>query len=264
MRVVAKLDLRTALGGISGSVDADPRSPRQVLIGSGVDRQQMVGDTNRLRWNVELDTHNLSAGDIIQFDAGPRVWISMECDLCKSLAGIANWPELGTRRGLFGVVLADGEVSPGQTARVVGHYRGLSSDRVERIAQSLHFLADSEEATPIRLVDLLRDAGVQAGYARAFPTYLPKLLHLAPDTVRRVVRGDGRPFFNDFEGDSRFVSSQLVRTWAELVECDNESVGCTAGSRQNAGRRSDLSMTLASPTQANSDRSESIEQRGSG
>ena len=181
------------IGGVEGSIDVDPQSPRQVLLGSASDRSQMMGATERLRWNLELDHHELAPGDIVEFEGGLALWLSMTCESCKTLTGIADWHQLGPRRGVFGVVLSDGVLQIGNAARVIRRTSALSDDRAERIAQSLQFIGPNDRSD-IRLTDLLRWAGIQTVYARAFPKYLPRVAELVPEHVERIVRSDGSRF----------------------------------------------------------------------
>lgn len=211
--------LSRSLGGIDGSVDSDPHSPRQVLVGSQTARVAMDGTPQQLRWNLEVDDWDFVPGSVLRFPSGATMWMSMVCEGCNRLEGIPNWHRLGEKRGVFGVVLTDGPVHVGDSLSVVGFRRPLGDDRVDRIATVLDLL-DPTASESVLLKDLLRWAGVQSAYARAFPTYIPRLS--GARSLRRIVRSDGRRFIHTHRDAEMLPETgsgrNQITTWASFAE----------------------------------------------
>lgn len=211
--------LSRSLGGIDGCVDSDPHSPRQVLVGSQTARVAMNGTSQQLRWNLEVDDWDFVPGSILRFPSGATMWMSMVCEGCNRLEGIPNWHRLGKNRGVFGVVLTDGLIHVGDSPTVDGFRRALGEDRVDRIATVLDRL-DPAASERVLLKDLLRWAGVQTAYARAFPTYIPRLS--GARSLGRVVRSDGRRFVNSDRDAGMLVETgsgrNQIATWATFAE----------------------------------------------
>ena len=144
--------------------------------------------------------------------------MSMVCEGCKRLEGIVDWHRLGEDRGVFGVVVVDGLVRCGDSLTVIGFQQALDEDRVGRIATVLDLL-DPSEPEAVLLADLLRWAGVQTAYARAFPSYVPRLREF--ESLKRVVRSDGRSFIRTDSEPQPPLGAGLGRNqiaaWASLV-----------------------------------------------
>lgn len=163
--------------GLEGDRHADPRSPRQLLIGGSSVYEALALPPLALRENLllDLDTADLVSGMLLRVGAEVILRLTFQCEACGALAARvgASSRALRQRRGMLARVETSGEIQVGDPVTVLeARSRFLPDDWHERAAMAL-------EAVPPGMVmsyaDLARVAGVQSSYCRAFPRALAKL-----------------------------------------------------------------------------------------
>lgn len=189
MQAVSKVS-GVAGQGIVGDANADPNSPRQVLLVSARDLTVLKVSGRDLRANLVVhgDLRGLRSGSLLRFGT-VAVRITIPCEPCGRLNDVRPRlsREIGPRRGVLARVVSSGDASIGDRGSMVPDWAPpLALDWRERVYAILM-------AMPVGRVlsysTLARAAGVQQAYCRAMPSVLRSLaLRGAP--VHRVVPAD--------------------------------------------------------------------------
>jgi alkylated DNA nucleotide flippase Atl1 len=197
--------------GLVGDCNADPASPRQVLlIARGSVRELELRDPD-LRANlvVDGDLHLLASGSILDFgELGLRVTIP--CEPCRKLEhvrpGLSR--EVGARRGLLARVLSSGALHVGSRGRISpARAAPLEASWQSRV---LHILAQVPEGKVLTYAALATLAGAQPAYCRALPAVL------------RSASGRGLPIHRVVPADvSKVEAAHRLRLLAEGADLRN-------------------------------------------
>lgn len=195
--------------GLVGDCNANPASPRQVLL---VDRRTILemglsGEDLRANVIVDGDLSILQSGMSISF-CDVRLRITIPCEPCGKLnaAGPDLSRRIGSRRGVLARVLSAGSLRLGQVgASNPCSLQALAPDWKARVR---HIVMQVPEGKVITYAALVTVAGVQSAYCRALPSVL-RALEEFNVPVHRVVPSDLRKV------DSRHLR-RLRREGADL------------------------------------------------
>ncbi|MBE9101715.1 MGMT family protein [Vacuolonema iberomarrocanum] len=180
--------------GIVGDANAQVGSPRQVLFAGTPSLQAFGLQPGDLQENLLLDVavESLESGTVLQLGATARVRLMFLCEPCASLERLK--PGLSCKihgkRGMLGLVVADGTVRLGDPVWMVG-------DRFPVIPETTRgkfaeFVARIPPGKVVPTKNLLLALGLTTSYARTIPTMLKKSDPTLP--VHRIVAADGRLF----------------------------------------------------------------------
>jgi len=176
--------------GISGDINAQAGSPRQLLIVSAVTLAHFSLNPGDLGENILVDRDaHFSSGQILQVGPDALIRLTFLCEPCATLEkiqfGLAK--KIKDRRGFLGIAVRDGFIKRGDAVHVtterlpaIPHdVKGRFSEFVQRIPPG----------RVVRTPSLLLALGVTKGYYRAIPAFLKKASKDLP--VHRIVRADG-------------------------------------------------------------------------
>lgn len=176
--------------GIVDDVNADSRSPRQVLLVSDRDLRSLKVSNEDLRANLVMrgDLCELASGNVVVFGT-LALRITIPCEACGRLnevrAGLSR--EIGTRRGLLARVVSNGHASVGDRGRLLTtNAEPLAYDWRERVYA---ILMSMPWGCVVSYAALARAVGVQTAYCRAIPSVLRSLAARGAP-VHRVVPTD--------------------------------------------------------------------------
>ena len=161
--------------GIEGDLNGDKMSPRQVLVVCTKDLNQLSIQPGELRENIVLDLVN---SQVFKPGAklianGAEIRLTFYCELCKRVAHLVNsFQDLENKRGILGVVVADGAIALGDRVEIEPEYfPALSEKPYERF---LDFLNRVPYGKVVTYKQILRCIGVDKSYFRVMPIYLKK------------------------------------------------------------------------------------------
>lgn len=191
MEPLRKAPMRSRTG-LDDDANADPLSPRQVLLASVDALRRLDVPPGSLRENVLVEGLNVEAlragTEVLVGDA--RLRVSFPCDPCEYLRSDAGVPPADAEglRGTLATVVSGGAPRVGDTVRVVdGSVRGpaFPSRKNDRL---LWLVCQIPRGRVSTYGDLARAAGLPRQAARSLPTKLKALGDDAP--IHRVVPVD--------------------------------------------------------------------------
>jgi len=167
---VARVDAR-ADHGLLGDVQADPLSPRQLLVAGTPAYDRLGLAPNALRENLllDVDSAELASGRLLAIGAEAVLWLTFACEPCGRLN--LRQPQLsrtiGAQRGILARVLRSGPIAVGdpvlQLAATLPPWSNDWRPRVEAV------LVRVPADMVIEYRQLARLAGVALTYCRVFP-----------------------------------------------------------------------------------------------
>ena len=203
-----RLELRAGYG-IAGDVNANPLSPRQVLVTRYEDLRDLSIEPGDLRENVVvagLDEWAFVPGTRLDIgDASIR--LTFHCEPCKRISHLVrSLKDILNRRGLLGVVLGGGSIAVGDTvvARPNAH-APLPERPYDRFRA---FIAQVPSSRVVTYRQVTAGMGVASSYMRAIPRYV---LQSPTDNVHRIVNSEGGLI-------ECYVPDQAARLRREAVE----------------------------------------------
>ncbi|MEO1146787.1 MAG: MGMT family protein [Cyanobacteria bacterium J06638_22] len=204
--------------GIVGDANAQVGSPRQVLFAGTPSLQAFGLQPGDLQENLLLDVtvESLESGTVLQLGETARVRLMFLCEPCASLErlkpGLSR--KINGKRGMLGLVVADGTVQQGDPVWVLG-------DRFPAIPETTRgkfedFVARIPPGKVVPTKALLLALGLTTSYARVIPTLLKKSDPSLP--VHRIVAADGRLFTQHLPEQRAVLAAEGV-----IVEGDRVS-----------------------------------------
>lgn len=167
---VARVEARAAQG-LLGDVQADPLSPRQLLVAGTPAYDRLALAPNALRENLllDVDSAELASGQLLAIGAKAVLWLTFACEPCGRLN--LRQPHLsrtiGGQRGMLARVLRSGPIAVGdpvlQLAATLPPWSNHWRARVEAV------LARVPPDMVVEYRQLARLAGVALTYCRVFP-----------------------------------------------------------------------------------------------
>jgi len=162
--------------GIVGDTNANPRSPRQVLITRQEDLDRFAVLPGALRENIiisGLPEAKFIPGARIALGEDVVIRLTFHCEPCKIVTHLVKNPkELIHHRGILGVVIAGGTISLHDEVKSDRHYYEPYPDKpYDRFVQ---FMSQVPEGQTVTYAMILEGMGVAKGYGRAIPGYVKR------------------------------------------------------------------------------------------
>lgn len=173
--------------GIRGDANADPLSPRQVLLVNRRTYEDFVLPPTALRENILVDggVDALRSGQLLEIGATAQLRITIPCEPCRKLSYLdRSLPKniLG-RRGVLARVVRGGAVQPEDPVRLLEHALAeVPRHPSERLYQILR-------QVPVGKVITFRQAVRAMGVTVAHVRTIPRVLRRAPTgtPIHRIV-----------------------------------------------------------------------------
>ncbi|MEH1942740.1 MAG: MGMT family protein [Nostoc sp.] len=162
--------------GIEGDINADPISPRHVLIVRYDDIFNLSIKPGELRENIVfqgIEFDNFIPGALLTFDSGAAIRLTFHCEPCKRIAHLVkSLKSIQGKRGILGVVIKSGQIQVGNNFQVQANkFPALSENPYERF---LNFIIKIPTGKVVTYKQIIKGMGVDNSYLRAIPTYLKK------------------------------------------------------------------------------------------
>jgi alkylated DNA nucleotide flippase Atl1 len=175
LRQVDELSLKEGYG-IAEDINANPISPRQVLVVRHEDIIELAISAGELRENIVIagiTSDNFSSGSLITFDGGAAIRLTFHCEPCKRIAHLVDsLKTLQYKRGMLGVIIKSGLIRVGNNFQIQpAQFPVLSENPYERF---LDFIVKVPPGKIVTYKHILTAIGVDKSYMRAIPTYLKK------------------------------------------------------------------------------------------
>ena len=163
--------------GIEGDVNADPISPRQVLLVEAETLETHGLSYGALRENIVTrhgDLHTLETGTEMAIGSEVTLRITFPCEACNFIAALnVSQPRmLVNNRGLLAVVLTDGTIRVGDEMRNLGkNFPQVPTQIYERF---IWLINQIPAGTVIDYTTLIKVIGGSSSYLRAIPSFIKK------------------------------------------------------------------------------------------
>lgn len=123
--------------GIQGDINADPISPRQVLIVRYEDILDLSIKPGELRENIVvkgIEFENFIPGSLLTFESGAAIRLTFHCEPCKRIAHLVeSLNSIQGKRGILGVVIKSGKIQVGSNFQFQANkFPALSENPYER------------------------------------------------------------------------------------------------------------------------------------
>lgn len=172
--------------GINSDVNANPISPRQVLIVRIEDILDLSIQPGELRENIVIQCINsakFQPGSLITFESGAAVRLTFHCEPCKQIHHlVSSLASIQGKRGILGVVIKSGAIQVGSKFQIKTHqFPALSEKPYERF---LDFIVKIPPTKVVTYKQIITAIGVDNSYIRAIPHYIKKTSNLDYPTHR--------------------------------------------------------------------------------
>lgn len=209
METIGEIECRAGQG-IAGDMNADPSSPRQVLLVSASTLAAFGLIPGDLRENivVDEDVERLESGQCLRIGKHVIVRITYACEPCFRLdetrKGLSK--AIGIRRGKLGRVISGGRIRVGDRTRVLkGRLPAFPDEPYQRILLCLKLIPKGKVAT---YRSVIQAVGLARSYTRVFPYYLRRAS--AEMLVHRVVSSNGSLVFARPREQKRLLKKEGV------------------------------------------------------
>lgn len=178
--------------GIEGDINADPISPRQVLIVRYEDILDLSIKPGELRENIVvagIEFENFIPGSLLTFESGAAIRLTFYCEPCKQIANLVkSLKSIQGKRGILGVVIKSGQIQVNSNFQVQANkFLALSENPYKRF---LNFIIKIPNGKVVTYKQIIKGIGVDNSYLRAMPTYLKKT-SAADYPVHRILDSKG-------------------------------------------------------------------------
>ena len=175
MREVEEINLKIG-HGIEGDINANPISPRQVLVVRYEDMIDFAIPPGELRENIVLagvEAENFTPGSLLNFDSGAAIRLTFHCEPCKRIAHlVTSLKNIQAKRGILGVIINSGTIRVGNNVQIqLNKFPALSENPYERF---LDFIVKVPSGKVVTYKQIIAAIGVDNSYLRAIPTYIKK------------------------------------------------------------------------------------------
>lgn len=170
------LTLQTGLG-IVGDINANPLSPRQVLLVAQETLDSFGLNPGDLRENIVIsgfDINSLPSGSVIQIGAATLIRLTFQCEVCGYISSlpISNPRSLEGKRGMLGTVLLGGTVGPNDTISLLSkRYPEIPHKLYQRFLWILNKIPKGKVVTYEQLIAAF---GVSSAYFRVIPSFIKR------------------------------------------------------------------------------------------
>lgn len=162
--------------GIEEDINAEPISPRQVLIVRYEDIFDLLIQPGELRENIVVtgrEFDDFIPGNLLTFESGAAIRLTFHCEPCKRIAHLVeSFKSIQGKRGILGVVIQSGKIQVGSSFQVQAHkFSALSENPYERF---INFIIKIPSGKVVTYKQIIKGIGVDNSYLRAIPAYLKK------------------------------------------------------------------------------------------
>lgn len=177
--------------GIDGDINAQPGSPRQVLIASASTLSDFDLKPGDLGENllIEPKIEHLFSGQVLRVGFDALIRLTFLCEPCATLEKIQPGlsKKIKKKRGFLGIVVRDGLIRLDDDVSITTYRLTAISDDVK--GRFREFVYRIPPGKVVKTPDLLVALGVSKAYYRAIPAFLKKADINLP--IQRIVRADG-------------------------------------------------------------------------
>jgi alkylated DNA nucleotide flippase Atl1 len=178
--------------GIEGDINADPISPRQLLIVRYEDILDLSIKPGELRENIVvtgIEFDNFIPGSLLKFESGAEIRLTFHCEPCKRIAYLVeSLKSIQGKRGILGVVIKSGKIQVGSNFQMQANkFPALSENPYQRF---LNFIIKIPTGKVVTYKQIIKGIGVDNSYLRAIPIYLKKT-SAADYPVHRILDSKG-------------------------------------------------------------------------
>ncbi|MBD2440952.1 MGMT family protein [Nostoc sp. FACHB-110] len=162
--------------GIEEDINANPISPRQILVVRYEDISELGIPPGELRENIVIagiQPENFAPGSLISFDNGAAIRLTFHCEPCKRIVHlVGSLKILQAKRGILGVVINSGKINVRNNVHIeTDKFPALSESPYERF---LDFILKVPAGKVVTYQQIIQGIGVDNSYLRAIPIYLKK------------------------------------------------------------------------------------------
>ncbi|MEH2155013.1 MGMT family protein [Nostoc sp.] len=162
--------------GIEGDINAEPISPRQVLIVRYEDIANLSIQPGELRENIVIQGREIDKfipGSLLHFESGAAIRLTFYCEPCKRIAHLVeSLKSIQGKRGILGVVIKSGKIKVGSNFQFQANkFPALSEIPYKRF---LNFIIKIPSGKVVTYKQIIKGIGVDNSYLRAIPIYLKK------------------------------------------------------------------------------------------
>ncbi|MBH8566640.1 MGMT family protein [Nostoc sp. CENA67] len=177
--------------GIEGDINANPISPRQVLVIRYEDITKLKIQPSELRENIAIagiQPENFIPGSLLTFESGAAIRLTFHCEPCKRIAHLVkSLKSIQGKRGILGVVIQSGTLEVGGKIQIQTNiFPALPENPYERFLELLTKIPSGKVVTYKQIIQVI---GVDNSYIRAIPTYLKKAAIEYP--IHRILDSQG-------------------------------------------------------------------------
>ncbi|MDM9379938.1 MGMT family protein [Chlorogloeopsis sp. ULAP01] len=191
MLELTKLNLKVG-HGIKGDINANPISPRQVLLVRYEDILEFSIKPGELRENLVItgiQSEKFVPGSLITFESGAAIRLTFYCEPCKRIAHLVeSLKSIQYKRGILGVVIASGKIQTGSKFKIqINQFPMLSENPYRRF---LDFIIKVPNGKIVTYKEIVKGIGVNNSYMRAIPMYIKKT-SVANYPIHRILDSKG-------------------------------------------------------------------------
>ncbi|MEH1946891.1 MAG: MGMT family protein [Nostoc sp.] len=162
--------------GIEGDINAEPISPRQVLIVRHEDIANLSIQPGELRENIVIqgiEIDKFIPGSLLNFESGAAIRLTFYCEPCKRIAHLVeSLKSIQAKRGILGVVIKSGQIKVNSNFQVQANkFPALPEIPYKRF---LNFIIKIPSGKVVTYKQIIKGIGVDNSYLRAIPIYLKK------------------------------------------------------------------------------------------
>ncbi|QSJ14079.1 MGMT family protein [Nostoc sp. UHCC 0702] len=162
--------------GIESDINANPISPRQVLVIRYEDIAELKINPGELRENIAIagiQTEYFIPGSVITFESGAAIRLTFYCEPCKRIAHLVkSLKSIQYKRGILGVIIKSGTVEVGSKVQIqTNMFPALPENPYERFLELLRKVPSGKVVSYKHIIQAI---GVDNSYIRAIPTYIKK------------------------------------------------------------------------------------------
>jgi alkylated DNA nucleotide flippase Atl1 len=220
--------LRLKVGqGIQDDINANPISPRQILLVRLEDLEELAIPPGELRENVVLSglpSDIFRPGSLVRFQGGSSVRLTFYCEPCKRIGHLVpSFKSIEGKRGILGVIISNGELQRNGHLEVqTDAFPALPEKPFERF---LLFLSKVPAGKVITYKHVIQGIGVADSYFRAIPKYLQKAAE-SGYPVHRVLDSEGCLIQHVVDQSDLLVSEgiEVIREFTLFGEGNKASV----------------------------------------
>lgn len=162
--------------GIQGDIQANPSSPRQLLIVRQEDLDAFALTPGTLRENLVisgLSSIAIAPGARLDFNNGGAIRLTFYCEPCQQIKSwVPSLKQIEHKRGILGVALTSGQIAP--DTLVESTPKAFAPIPEQPYRRFLQLVARIPTGKVVTYQQIITSIGVTRSYYRVLPLYLKK------------------------------------------------------------------------------------------